>query len=428
VSSVASTLLQSEIDRFVDTYLARRSTFLELVKRSGSPLWVIDQPALAARARRFRGAFGAQLERFQPFYAVKSNNHPAIAAQLVREGFGLDVSSGLELQAGVEAGASRILFSGPAKTLPELELALSHRDCVTVLIDSFSELTKLGDLASARGVRVKAGVRITVDDNGIWRKFGIPMARLGEFFSEAARRTAIDLCGLQFHLSRNMTPDNQVAFITRLGAALRNLGSDLCRQLSFVDIGGGYWPETGEWVFAPAEATDHSGRRLDPLANPGRRARLKNDACDIAVFAREITAALRQHVFPVAVPEICCEPGRWLCHGSMHLLQSVVDKKSDDLVITDGGTNAIGWERFESDYFPVINLSRPLCRERDCLVLGSLCTPHDVWGYSYHGDGIEPGDVLLIPTQGAYTYSLRQHFIKPLPEVVLLTEDAPASP
>jgi diaminopimelate decarboxylase len=99
---------------------------------------------------------------------------------------------------------------------------------------------------------------------------------------------------------------------------------------------------------------------------------------------------------------------------------SVIDKKSEDIVITDAGTNAIGWERFESDYFPVINLSQPALIENQCHILGCLCTPHDVWGYSYWGSEIGRGDVLLIPMQGAYTYSLRQNFIKGLPEFVSL--------
>ena len=34
------------------------------------------------------------------------------------------------------------------------------------------------------------------------------------------------------------------------------------------------------------------------------------------------------------------------------------------------------------------------------------------------GEGIEPGDLLTIPCQGAYTYSLQQEFIKPLPRVM----------
>ena len=87
-------------------------------------------------------------------------------------------------------------------------------------------------------------------------------------------------------------------------------------------------------------------------------------------------------------------------------------------MITDAGTSAVGWERFETDYFPVLNLSRPAMTEKECLILGSLCTPHDVWGYRYFGKEIRQGDILMIPTQGAYTYSLRQKFIKAVPPVL----------
>ena len=117
---------------------------------------------------------------------------------------------------------------------------------------------------------------------------------------------------------------------------------------------------------------------------------------------------------------ICFEPGRWLCSDSIHILIQVVDKKEKDLVITDAGTNAVGWERFETDYFPVLNLSRPGMTEQPCRILGSLCTPHDVWGMAYFGEDIQEQDLLLVPSQGAYTYSLRQQFIKPLPDVVAL--------
>jgi diaminopimelate decarboxylase len=43
-----------------------------------------------------------------------------------------------------------------------------------------------------------------------------------------------------------------------------------------------------------------------------------------------------------------------------------------------------------------------------------------VWGYAYFGAEIQTGDILMIPTQGAYTYSLRQTFIKPLPCVITI--------
>jgi len=140
-------------------------------------------------------------------------------------------------------------------------------------------------------------------------------------------------------------------------------------------------------------------------------------ATGLEEFAGKLSAAIHEHLFSVIPYRICLEPGRWICNDAVHLLISVVDKKAPDLVITDAGTNTVGWERFETDYFPILNLTRPSLDEKPCHILGSLCTPHDVWGYMYFGDDIQPGDILMIPTQGAYTYSLRQNFIKPLPAV-----------
>ncbi len=138
------------------------------------------------------------------------------------------------------------------------------------------------------------------------------------------------------------------------------------------------------------------------------------------MFAESLARVIKEKILPLTDSTICFEPGRWICNDAMHILVSVTDKKADDLVITDAGTNAVGWERFETDYFPVLNLTQSRMVERPCHILGSLCTPHDVWGYAYFGKSIREGDILMIPTQGAYTYSLRQQFIKPLPRVLIL--------
>jgi len=97
-----------------------------------------------------------------------------------------------------------------------------------------------------------------------------------------------------------------------------------------------------------------------------------------------------------------------------------MDVKEPDIAIVDAGINTVGWDRFENDYFPILNLTRPAVNERQFNILGSLCTPHDVWGYSYWGKDIKAGDILMIPMQGAYTYSLRQNFIKPIPNFVVV--------
>jgi len=406
-----------ELHRFVESFLEAKDKYLAIAKRDGSPLYIIDTETLTHKAAQFKSAFAAVLPDINVFYALKSNSHPVIAGALIAEGIGIDVSSGLELEAALRYGAREIIFSGPGKLPEELRLAVHNASTVTVLVDSFGELERLDAIAAEAGVTMRIGVRLTTDDNGIWRKFGIPLDRLEEFFSAARSCGHIDLCGLQFHLSWNLSPKAHTGFITRLGAQLKQLDREFLTDIKFLDIGGGFWPETGEWLQAAATPRGMVQAALDqsPI---NANVHYKQPASSITEFAGHIARALRMNLPESLNCTICTEPGRWLCNDAMHILLTVVDRKADDVVITDGGTNAVGWERFESDYCPVINLSRPGLSEHACLVAGSLCTPHDIWGYSYFGQDIQVGDVLLVPNQGAYTYSLRQQFIKPLPNSV----------
>ena len=407
---------QAEISSFVSGFLQRRDVFLQACHRYGSPLYVVEESVLQERAEQFTNAFCQVLPDVRVYYAMKSNNHPLIVNTLVKAGLNMDVSSGLELQIALDSGATDIVFSGPGKTKKELTLAVENSDRTTVLMDSFGELELLQRIASEKDASMRAGVRLTTDNNGLWRKFGITLKDLSQFLDTAKRSNHVSVQGLQFHTSWNLDPYNQVDFIARLGDTLSKLTCEQRSMIEFIDIGGGFWPSQGEWLQSSNTPQSHSSTIT--------ACHYKRQSTTIEEFARQIAQAVRTHLFPYVSSCICAEPGRWLCNDAMHLLLTVVDKKARDLVITDAGTNAIGWERFETDYFPVINLSRPETIERECYILGSLCTPHDVWGYSYWGKDIQPGDVLMIPTQGAYTYSLRQEFIKPLPAVVMLEKGA----
>jgi diaminopimelate decarboxylase len=403
----------------VEAVLSRRDSYQALRRKHGSPLYVFEPDTLLDRARRFGEAFDRSLPGTRCYYAVKSNSYPGICEHLVRAGWGLDVSSGLELELALACGAQDIVFSGPGKQDAELLAAINHTRRVTLLIDSFGELRRLSRLAAAQGRRVSAGVRLAVDHTGMWRKFGIPPSELPRFLGEAHDGGSVRVCGLQFHTSWNMNADAQGAFLGELGPVLAELPRRHRDDIEFLDLGGGFWPPAGEWLH---HVGTPAGRLRDAITqgDPGPSQHHCVPSEGIERFAARLAAAVATHVLPWVSCQIRVEPGRWVSNDAMHLLLTVVDKKAGDLVITDGGTNAVGWERYEVDYFPVVNLSRPGTDEHSCYILGSLCTPRDIWGYTYHGSGIEPGDALLIPNQGAYTYSLRQDFIKPLPEVVVL--------
>ena len=408
-----------ELIPFVEHYFRRRKAYLQQLKNHPSFLYVLEPNVLIQRADQFRTAFRSVLPDSAFYYAVKSNNHPEVARTLLKSGFGLDVSSGLELEMALDLNAKEIIFSGPGKTPGELQLAARNSSRVTVLLDSFNELHRLETVAASTKTRVNAGVRLTTNPNGLWRKFGILPDQFIEFWQTARTCSHVSLKGIQFHTSWNLTATSQTDYIGFLGKLLSEMPDNLKENLTFIDVGGGYWPKQGEWLrpsTGPQAMLQKMGKRTIDVSKAHHRC----PAEPIEVFAQKIGQALQRHIFPLTACKIFFEPGRWICNDSMHLLMTVVDQKGTDLVITDAGTNAIGWERFETDYFPVLNLTRPALTEKPCYILGSLCTPHDVWGFSYFGQDIRVGDVLMIPTQGAYTYSLRQNFIKPLPEVVII--------
>jgi diaminopimelate decarboxylase len=417
ILSQSSPLLpKKELSAFVSYYFDRRDRYLQVLSEHPAPLYLQEASVLRARATQLREAFEAVLPSMGFYFAVKSNNHPDISRTLIATGFGLDVSSGIELQMALKLGARDIVFSGPGKTTKELQLAVSHADRVVILMDSFGELRRLEDIATKLNTEIRCGVRLSSNPKGLWRKFGIPVPKLPAFWEQARRFRGVKLIGLQFHTSWNLSSKKQVDFVRTLGNALSRMPASFLAQLEFIDVGGGYWPTQGEWL-QPAGTLE--GRVREALGKPAGPVETHHrlPATPIEEFAETLAAAIHKHLFNIVRCRICLEPGRWICNDAVHLLLSVVDRKAPDLVITDAGTNAVGWERFESDYFPILNLTRPSLNEKPCLILGSLCTPHDIWGYMYFGEEIQEDDILMIPTQGAYTYSLKQNFIKPLPAV-----------
>jgi diaminopimelate decarboxylase len=409
------------IQQYVNSFLAKKDILLRGVSEFNTPQYFFDEPALSSSLASFQGAFSRHLKRFRLFYAVKSNSFPGISKHVVTRGHGLDVSSGHELSLALALGCERIIFSGPGKTDSELRLAVAHRKKVTLLLDSRGELERLSRIVSGTGPShgpVQVGIRVRGQHHGTWEKFGVSLEEMGRLFQEALSSPGIEPRGIQFHTSWNLNPGAQVKMIKAVGAYVKtSLSEGALRLLTFLDIGGGYWPEFGEWL----NPQNILWGKLLHLLDPEHEFKLRHyyrPSRPISQFAREISEAIAGAGSPINDLEIWMEPGRWISTPSMHILLKVMDKKKRDAVITDGGINLLGWERPLEEFIPVINLTRPSLKEMPMRVFGSLCTPLDIWGFSMFGDSASPGDILLIPDQGAYTYSLRQSFIKPIAPVI----------
>ena len=416
----ARPLTAADIQSYVSDILARKAIYLESALTHGTPQYFYDETAVEDAITKFNNAFKKHIGRFQMFYAMKSNHLPEISQKAVKQGSGLDVSSGMELSSALSIGCEKIIFSGPGKRDEELELAVKNSNRITIMLDSPGEYRRLSGAVKRLKAqdRISAGIRIRNPFQGNWNKFGTPLNELGHFLKIIIEDEVIEAAGLQFHTSWNLGPEAQVKLIDDIGNYLRyNIPRNYLKNFRFLDIGGGYWPDSGEWLNPENTVSGKLIRTVFPgVKFDNRRYYMRSKG--IAAFSREISGAIDRHGDILGKLEIWAEPGRWISTGSMHILLKVIDLKKSDTAITDGGINILGWERPLTEYIPVINLTRPSVTEKNITVFGSLCTPDDIWGRTLFGSDIKKDDIIIIPDQGAYTYSLRQAFIKPVPRIV----------
>jgi len=138
---------------------------------------------------------------------------------------------------------------------------------------------------------------------------------------------------------------------------------------------------------------------------------------DIFLFFKEIKNFWRKNLMRILPKaEIFTEPGRWLSTHCFHILLKVLEIKNGKIAILDGGTDNFGFS--SKFYSPIINVSHPSKKERRFILAGNLCSVLDTFGKKIFASKIEKGDIILIPFQGAYTFSDSRDFIKEIPKVI----------
>ena len=391
----------------VKKILLKKDKFLNLANKIPTPFYVYDQEGMDESIESFVASFQRHIPNFQSYYAVKLNHHPLIVSRAVEKGMGLDVASIRELNIALKAGAEKIVYYSPAKSGNDLKYALKHADKVRIHIDSFRELHLLGKLASKLKIKIEVGIRIHTPVHGLWTKYGIPLQSLRKFWKEASKYPFLKLNGIHFHRSRNKTVSFYVNTIRDLANYLKeNFTSDQLKSVALVDFGGGFEHCESEGVIV------RKGLHWPKYKIP------KNITTE--EYARAIGNSIKKYFDPIINAIYLSEPGRYICNNAMHIVLSVADMKDKENYILNGGVNMVGWQKFEKEYFPLVNITHPSKIERKCRMWGNLCTTWDIWGYYYHGSKLQEKDVIVVPCQGALTYSLAQTFINDIPAVYKL--------
>ena len=388
---------------------------VELAQEFGSPLLVFDEETLRTMCRQFVGEFTSRYSNSFVAYASKAFLNQAIARLVAEEGLGLDVVSGGELAVAkaAEVPMDGLYFHGNNKSPEELGFAVES-GIGRVVVDSFHEMRLLNDIARTRGLTQDVMVRLSpnIDPHthahtttGILdSKFGfaIETGDAAQAIREALAAPNLNLVGVHFHLGSpifelgpySVAIDTVLSFI----APFREEGLEL-QEFS---PGGGF-------------AIGYLRTQPPP---------------DIADYAEVIASAVKSRCADLGFdePRLLIEPGRSIVGRAgvaLYTVGAIKDIPSvRKYVSLDGGMgDNIRPALYDAKYEAAVASRMSDPPEELVTLAGKYCESGDVLIRDITLPVLEPGDIIAIPSSGAYVPSMASNYnLNPRPAIVMVRD------
>jgi diaminopimelate decarboxylase len=353
---------------------------LELVREFGTPLYVVAEDDLRARAREFTAAMPGEV-----VFASKAFPCTAVLRVFHEEGLSVDVASGGELALALRAGfgGPRIILHGNAKSVAELRAAT--RAGARIVIDNFDELDKLERIEQPCEVMIRVTPGVVADTHAAiltghaGSKFGFSLTDAPRAIERLRASGWAELRGLHIHIGSQLF---DLAPWRAAVEAIATLGS-----FDAYDLGGGlavaYTPER-----RPPSVSDYVAAMVataDEVLGPGKA--------------------------------LSIEPGRALTATAGVTLYTVESVK--DVALQDGPIRFVAVDGGMSDNLRPMLYDAPY--EADlvdrvgalgtpCTVVGKHCESGDVLIRETALADPRPGDVLATPVTGAYVYAMANNY------------------
>jgi diaminopimelate decarboxylase len=380
----------------------------ELAAEFGTPLYVMDEMDVRARATSIRTAFETAFagvgSSAAVYYAGKAFLCTTVARWVVEEALHIDVASGGELAVARAAGVDPALlgFHGNNKSLAEIDLAVGL-GVGAIVLDSVVEIDRVSEAAERHGrvqpvrLRINSGVHASTHEYLATaredQKFGIPLADAVAAVGLIRSHPSLRFLGLHSHIGSQIFESAGFA--------------EAARRLLLVHaelLAGGEVPELnlgGGFGIAYTSADD-----VTPI---------EEIAVDFARVVSSVCAALG-----IPVPLVAIEPGRAIVGPSTVTLYEVGTIK--DVVVdgadirkyvsVDGGmSDNVRPALYGADY--TVRLANRASDADPALVriAGKHCESGDIVVHADYLPGdVTPGDLVAVPATGAYCWALASNY------------------
>ena len=350
-----------------------------LADRHGTPLLAISRANLVQNYRTLQ----ANLPGVEFFYAAKANPDPVILTTLRKLGCSVDVCSQGEARQALKARfrPESMIHTHPCKTVRNLS------DCYAMGIrwftyDSAFELRRRlaalcarmpGCCCAGRVVRFQRQSTCPPEVRARTATTSTPSA----LCDPRHKQMGLQVRGMSFHVgSQCLSPDDFTSALEVAARRLWDAAADSGLSLEVLDIGGG-------------------------IPAPYRSAILSMES-----YCQALSSALESTFGDLPI-RIIAEPGRCLCAESVTLITSVIGKTIRGgrtwYIIDDGLYGSFSGKVYDHADFPLLADGGEDRELSPCVVAGPTCDSTDVVARDQLLPDLDIGELLLVPTMGAYT-------------------------
>lgn len=346
-----------------------RESVEKLAEKYGSPLLVLSLKQIEANYMCLK----TYMPRARVFYAIKANPHPEILKTMIKLGSSFDVASDGEIRTLHDMGVEgeRLIYANPVKTTGGLQAC---RECGVskMTFDSASEIEKIRAICPDATVLLRLRIDNSSAHVDLNKKFGAAREHVLDLMLKA-KEAGLDMAGIAFHVGSQTVSADPYLHGLDIARELFEEAAAAGLKLRILDIGGGF-----------------------PIPEPKVRFNLPE-------MLKQINARLDED-FPGI--DVWAEPGRYICGTAVNLITSVIgvnERGGQPWYFLDEGLyGTFSGVIFDQWDFKLISFKEgeervaatfagPSCDSLDIMFRGKMTVP------------LEVGDLLLVPSCGAYT-------------------------
>ena len=388
---------------------------VELAKKYGTPIYVMDEVTLRKIAREYKDAFSSY-KKVNMMYASKALMTSQIAKILHEEGFGFDVVSGGEIFTihNAKVDMNYATFNGNNKTYDEIELAL-NLNVGRISVDNFYEIKLLDEIAKKKNKVQKILLRITpgiechtheyIQTGHLDSKFGFDLTQIDEAVNLIKNECKnLEIKGLHAHIGSQI-------FETQV-----------------------YYDEIGVLIKELKRINEVHNLNLDEMnIGGGLGITYTNEDCPPSVYelADVILKSIKENCakYNFDEPILYIEPGRSIVGTSGVTLYTIgsykqVPKGRKYIAVDGGMADNPRPSMYGARYVAEIANKKENENFEKVTVAGRFCESGDILIKDIELNSPETGDILCVYNTGAYGYSMSSNYNRVLKPAMVLVNNS----